>query len=48
MILLFHLKISKRLIDYGIDYTKVDYYDRTPYQNISLKDNFFSRYNNNI
>ncbi len=44
----FASKISKRLLDYGIDYTKVDYYDRTPYQNISLKDNFSARYNNKI
>ena len=42
----FASKICKRLLDYGINYSQVDYYDRTPYQNILLKDNYSSRYDN--
>lgn len=39
-------KICERLFEYGINYSHIDYHDRTPYQNISLKDNYSSRYNN--
>lgn len=42
----FASKICKKLLDYGINYSQVDYHDRTPYQNILLKDNYSSRYNN--
>lgn len=41
-------KICERLLEYGINYNSVNYYEETPYQISIQKNSFVSRYNNKL